>query len=437
MATVVEREENAYTLAVQAGLWGYPLAHRIEAFPAVLQVKGIGLNSFRKFDQLKTADDRFVVTPNNLTIDAYAIVDLTRGPVVVHVPKLSEPRWFIVQLGDAFDDVICNIGGNRPPIPGAYLITGPEFQGRVPGDMIQVSYRTKVGFAAVRIGVTGSADLAGAVREQQGFKMAPLRQYLEAGITDDSVDYGPMRFPELTAPPELALFDRIGAAMRYMLPTALDVNDTFVQALASIGLSVGNGFAWQSLEESTLAGLRRAVPVIDKIIDERWASIGQTVHGWRSTMATGRCSYDFALNAANAKNQVGTELADQVVYTNCRVDADGEPLDGANRYVLHFEAGQTPPVAAMWNLAMYDDDMFFVHNQANRYTIGSTTDGLTTNDDGSLTIHIQHSQPDGGEAANWLPAPMGSFNLTMRYYSPLSPILDRTYQLPAPRRQQH
>ena len=86
----------------------------------------------------------------------------------------SKPRWFIVQLGDAFDDVIHNIGGTRPPMPGAYLLTGPEFQGRVPGDMTQVSFRTKVGFAAVRIGVTGSADVSNAVREQQGFRMLPL-----------------------------------------------------------------------------------------------------------------------------------------------------------------------------------------------------------------------------------------------------------------------
>jgi hypothetical protein len=42
MAPVSEREENAYTLGVQAGLWGYPLAHRVEASPPALRVKGIG-----------------------------------------------------------------------------------------------------------------------------------------------------------------------------------------------------------------------------------------------------------------------------------------------------------------------------------------------------------------------------------------------------------
>lgn len=435
MASMAEREETAYTLAVQAGLWGYPLAHRVEAFPLALKVGGIGLNSFQKFDRLKTAEDRFVVTPNNLTIDAYAIFDTSRQPVVMHVPKLDEARWYIVQIGDAFDDVILNLGGTRPAVPGSYLITGPDYHGRVPGDMTQVSSRTRVGFVAVRIAVSGAADLSGAVRAQEGFHLVPLPAYLVDGITKSSVDYGPLEFGDLTAPNDLVLFDRLGAAMRYMLPVDADVTDTFVQALATIGLSVGAGFAWQSLDEPTLAGLRRAAPMIEQIIDERWATLGQTVNGWRGSLSTGRCGYDWALNAANTKNQVGTELADQVIYLNCRVDAHDQPLDGSNDYLLHFEPGQTPPVAGMWNLAMYDDAMFFVANQADRFTIGSTTDGVTHNPDGSLTIYIQHRPPEASRVANWLPAPEGPFNLTMRFYSPLSPVLQNTYNLPAVQRQ--
>ena len=59
--------------------------------------------------------------------------------------------------------------------------------------------------------------------------------------------------------------------------------------------------------------------MIEQIIDERWVSMSDTVNGWRGSLATGRYSYDWALNAANTKNQVGTELADPVVYLNCRV----------------------------------------------------------------------------------------------------------------------
>jgi hypothetical protein len=424
-------EENAYTLGVQAGLWGYPLAHRVEAFPRALEVKGIGHNSFRKFDNLKTADDRFVVTPNNLTIDGYAILDLADGPVVIHVPKLADERWFIVQIADAFDDVVLNVGGSRPHVPGAYLVTGPGYHGPVPGDMIQVNFRTNIGFVAMRIAVHGASDLPGALQGQEGFTVRPLPDYLCDGIAGAQTDYSPIPFPELSAPEDLVHFDRLGSAMRYMLPTHADVNDTFVQTLGTIGLSVRKGFDWQSLDEATLAGLRRAVPVIEEIADERWRTMSDTVNGWRGSLASGRCSYDWALNAANTKNQVGTEVADQVVYVNTAVDSDNEPLDGANNYVLHFEPGETPPVAGMWNIAMYDETMLSTTNDIDRFSIGNTTDGLSTNPDGSLTIYLQHTEPHQDQVSNWLPAPNGRFNLTMRYYTPLAPVLDKTYELPA------
>jgi len=208
---IAEREENAYTLGVQAGLWGYPLAHRVEAFPRTLVVKGIGRNSFQKFDRLKTSDDRFVVTPNNLTIDGYAILDLADGPVVIHVPKLAGDRWFIVQIGDAFDDVVFNVGGSRPHVPGAYLITRPDFQGRVPGDMIHVPFRTNIGFVGLRIAVHGVNDLPGALQAQEGFAIRPLPDYLRDGIAGTSTDYSPIAFPALTAPEDLIHFDRIGS----------------------------------------------------------------------------------------------------------------------------------------------------------------------------------------------------------------------------------
>jgi hypothetical protein len=66
---------------------------------------------FRKYTELKTAKDRFIVTPNNVTIDAYATFEVTDEPVVIYVPALSEPRLYILQLGDFFDEIFHNIGG--------------------------------------------------------------------------------------------------------------------------------------------------------------------------------------------------------------------------------------------------------------------------------------------------------------------------------------
>jgi hypothetical protein len=88
------------------------------------------------------------------------------------------------------------------------------------------------------------------------------------------------------------------------------------------------------------------------------------------------------------------------VYVNCKVDTDDEQLHGANSYLLHFDAGQTPVVWRMWNMPNYDSGMLFIPNAIDRFSIGSTTDGLTPNPDGSLDIYIQHTTPNGDRTAN-------------------------------------
>ena len=46
------------------------------------------VNSWRKSADLKTAADRYVVTPNNVSIDAYGLVEVSVEPVVISVPAL-------------------------------------------------------------------------------------------------------------------------------------------------------------------------------------------------------------------------------------------------------------------------------------------------------------------------------------------------------------
>ena len=427
------REENAYAVGLQAYLWGFPLHYYSRSTPKSVEAGGSYINDFRKFTELKTAKDKFVVTPNNVTIDAYATLDLTSEPVVVFVPALSEPRWYIVQIGDSFDEIIRNIGGTKGPQSGVYIITGPDFTGTVPGEMIHVKSRTKIGLAAVRILANGATDLPKAVEAQKGFQLMPLSAYLRYGLAYKRPAERPqMELFDSKAPEDIRFFDELGYAMSKRLPASADSDDVLVASFRQIGLSVGKGLEWQTLDEATKRGLARAAKVGPQIVDSKWAAAGKTTNGWKYTFAGGRAGYDPGLRAALTKYEVGAQLSDQVIYPNTSVDDKGEALTGARKYVLRFDAGNLPPVPVFRNIAMYASDMLFVENEFGRYSIGSTTDGLKKDADGSLTIVIQKDRPS--DTSNWLPAPAGNFNLTLRFYGPETPVLDGSYRLPAVKR---
>jgi hypothetical protein len=104
--------------------------------------------------------------------------------------------------------------------------------------------------------------------------------------------------------------------------------------------------------------------------------------------------------------------------------------------VIHFPAGQLPPVNGFWSLTMYNAEYFFVANPLNRYTL-SQRDALKKNADGSVDLYLQHENPGPEKEANWLPAPEGKFVLMLRLYWPKEQdpsILDGSWQLPPVKR---
>lgn len=78
---------------------------------------------------------------------------------------------------------------------------------------------------------------------------------------------------------------------------------------------------------------------------------------------------------------------------------------------------------------MFNTKRALVENLIHRYVIGSRTEGLRYNPDGSLDFYIQATVPRGHES-NWLPSPAGPFLLTMRLYLPEPRILNGNYKIP-------
>ncbi len=115
------------------------------------------------------------------------------------------------------------------------------------------------------------------------------------------------------------------------------------------------------------------------------------------------------------------------------IDGDGKPLNGAARYVLHFDKERIPPADAFWSLTMYGADQFFAANPLGRFAIGDR-DKLTFNADGSLDLYIQTDSPGTDKEANWLPAPAGPFTMNLRLYLPRREALEGRWTPPPVKR---
>jgi hypothetical protein len=139
------------------------------------------------------------------------------------------------------------------------------------------------------------------------------------------------------------------------------------------------------------------------------------------------------LKASAQHHELTADLADVVedaIYPLNLADESGKPLDGANKYTITFEKGAAPPVNAFWSITLYDQEGFQVGNVLNRFAVSSWMP-FKYNSDGSLDLYFQNESSGKEMEANWLPAPKGPFNLTMRLCAPKSEALTGRWNPPA------
>ena len=148
-------------------------------------------------------------------------------------------------------------------------------------------------------------------------------------------------------------------------------------------------------------------------------TLGTKINGWQIPGAAGAYGTNYLGRAVIAAFGWPANLPQDAVYPTTLVDADGKPLNGANKYTLTFKKGETPPVDGFWSITMYFEDggWWFVPNPLNKFTV-SMRDKPKFNADGSLTLYFQSEPPNRDRISNWLPAPKGDFILTMRMYWP-------------------
>ncbi|MER7723601.1 DUF1254 domain-containing protein [Streptomyces sp. NPDC096323] len=436
-------------LAAEAYVYGHPLVFDLSMVEKCVH-EGFGpvaaapFNQFSHSARLADADTRFV-SVNNDTAYSLAQLDLSSGPLRLHVPD-THGAYYVLQFIDAWTNNFAYVGRRATGTEASdWLIVPPGWAGTVPADVRGViDAPTTVVTIAGRNACDGREDLERRVRPlQEQFTLTPLKKG-EHGTGLPAPDAG--------VPPELAFFEQLRVWMADFPPSAAD--RAYQDRFQPLGLleegpspyaAAGPGLV-SALKDGLARGKERveaaSVPgaggggrwlmnphLFDYNLD--WFGVG-TIDSPEWKIADRQESY--LARAVAARVGLWGNHGYEAVYAQAFRDFDGERLSGAHRYELRFE--ELPPVDAFWSLTMYDvPDYYLVDNPAGRYSIGDRTPGLVYGDDGSLTIHISRDRPaDPAAAANWLPAPEGNFRPGFRLYMPKPPILDGQYELPVIRR---
>lgn len=428
-------KELATSLATMAYVYGYPLVISAATLAVVtntdkpLPNAHAPVNMFGHVGKLFTAADKDVVSSNVDTIYSSAFLDLKQGAALIRVGDAGD-RYYSLMLEDGYTNTFGYIGSRATGTEaGAYLLTAPGWSGDVPEGVVKtIEAPTSFVWVIGRTGVDGQPDLAGATALQASYQIEMVGPALSNEAMKERLD---LPVPDASDIPSaladgldpMAFMSWMGAMLKDNPPPEGDV--AYVDQFSRIGLSVADGFDASMLSEATKAGITAGLEAGKRVVvQDSLAEVGIKANGWFYNLGAGEWGTDYYNRAAIAYRSLGQNTAEEAVYMNNRVDADGATLSGDNVYTMTFPAEALPPVDAFWSITMYDGSNFFVDNPIDRYAIGDRTEGLTPNEDGSLTLTFAKDQPDDPLArANWLPAPEGDFRISMRLYVPQQSIL--------------
>lgn len=442
------------TLADEAFVYALPLfeMHRMRSTTSPRRCERAGFagdgpgsaqkwcNLFAHNRALIEAGSSRVVTPNNDTLYSNAWLDLSAGPLVIDVPDTLE-RYYVLGLLDFYTNPFAHIGQRCTGTQArSFFITGPNWHGTVPeafsaaGSHIQAP--TSWVWIIGRILIDQASDLAAVHALQDQLQIRSLADWT-AGALAQPTRFTPL--PESITTPAVALDTAQSAEyFRAVVCHALQHNPGpaaqkhYVERFKALGISADEKLD-RALTPTQAQALQQAIEKGLQALNS--APLGQhdTNTGWNTMPRIDEnFGTDYARRALIALRYIGALESNEALYYLTHQDAQGEALNGAKTYQLHFSPDTLPCVHAFWSLTIYNShDCMLVSNPIGRYAIGDRSPHLRYHADGGLTLYIQHQAPSESEnLANWLPAPVDDFYLCLRAYLPQSSMFDAGYALP-------
>lgn len=442
--------QEAHDIAVNAYLYFYsPVTMDLTRKQLTNMAPGKGSlggppNTFANIDTYPTADMRAVVRPNFDTLYSSAWLDLTKGPVVVSAPD-THGRYYLLPMLDMWTDVFASPGWRTTGTGAANFVIAPpnwrpdlkeklvdEF--KLPIGTQRIDAPTPYVWIIGRTKTDGPADYDAVHQIQANYKITPLSEWgktpmpIEAKI-DPSIDVKTPPKTQVDSMPAGKFFAYAAELLKLHPPHVTD--EPIIAQMRRIGIEPGKSFDMTKLDPDVQKALETAPEEAQRLLKWKLPTLARVANGWSmNTDTMGVYGNYYLKRALVTQYGLGANLPEDAIYPANLVDNTGKPLDGTNKYTIHFDKGTMPPVEAFWSITLYDEDGFQVGNSLDRFALSSWMP-FKFNSDGSLDLYFQSESPGAENEANWLPAPKRPFNLTMRLYAPKSDALTGKWNPPS------
>jgi len=324
----------------------------------------------------------------------------------------------VIQLLDAYSNTFAYVGRRTTGTKaGSYAVVPPGYKGSLPAGVKRIQSPTNLVWVLGRTLVQDAADMPSVAALMRGYRFTALDAWTQGQRLNPLVLPGFPTLAPVTLPTGAAFYTKLDEILKSDPPPKRD--NCAVKAFAK---ATG----------PTLVAAVRAGKRLVRRAEQRANRFGAAKNnGWLLPGPyIGAYGRNYLGRAVIATAALGANTRPETVYPLAVDDVDGGNLTGRRRYRIRFPRGQLPPANAFWSLTLYGKDRYLVDNPIDRYAIGDRTKGLRRGRDGSLTIYVQHTRPNGAAAANWLPAPTGEFRLALRIYEPRRSVLSGRWKPP-------
>lgn len=439
-------EQEAQAIAVDAYIYFYPLMSmdlsRKQFTNGLSDFKG-PMNTVVNVREYPPASFKGVVRSNFDTLYSASWLDMTKEPLVVSAPD-TDGRYYLLPMLDMWTDVFASPGWRTTGTKArTFLVTPPGWRPdlrdrfieefKLPKDTQRIEAPTPYAWLIGRTKTDGPADYDAVHKIQDGYKVTLLSEFgkppKQAEFKfDPSVDMKTPPKVQVDTMPAGKYFAYAAELLKLHPPHLTD--QPILAQMKRIGIEPGNSFDIGKLDPAVQKALERAPEAAQKLMAWKLPTLARVANGWSMNTDTVGVYGNYYLKRAILSQQgLGANVVEDAIYPLNLGDETGKALDGTNKYTITFEKGAAPPVNAFWSITLYDQEGFQVGNVLNRFAVSSWMP-FKYNADGSLELYFQNESPGQAKEANWLPAPKGPFNLTMRLYAPKSEALTGKWSPP-------